>query len=117
MNFLKKVLFILIFSGSMMLLNGCSDPVSTTSCDGSLSCPNYSTNINTCCSNNSCWYEANGNTFTCNSQYDCYSAAQGVTSYCNAADTDGLATDLSLEKAKNVKLNMDLDAVYKSILE
>ena len=118
MALLKKLFFILLFSSSVVLLNACSDPVSSnTQCDGSLSCPNYNTNVNTCCNNNSCWYEANGQTFNCTSQYDCSSAAQNLVSYCNAADIDGLATDLSIEKARNVKLNIDLDAAYKNILE
>ena len=114
MQFLKKIIFSLLFTASIILINGCDSP---ESCDTSLTCSNFGTTINTCCSNTQCSYTTNGQTFNCNGT-DCSTVgAPQVVSYCEASDINDMTYKLILEKTKNIKLTYEFDGVYREILK
>ena len=115
MKTLKKLAILFLISSWMIFTTGCSEEDSA-SCDSSLYCNNYNTSIKTCCTSTKCWYETNGNTFNCNGT-SCSSAANSLANYCVGVDENNYATDLILEKAKNMKLTNELDDAYKSILK
>jgi hypothetical protein len=117
---LKKGLLGLFFTASFALLSACgggsSDDV-TACLEGGLSCPNYGTEVRTCCDDSSCWYETNGQSFSCDGQNCDYVGAPELANYCVGSGKDDLASGLLIEKAKNKALSIQLDQAHEDILK
>lgn len=118
---LRGIFLGLFFTATVALLGACGgssdDDVETTACIGGLFCPNHGTEVTTCCNENLCWYETNGQTFNCDGTVCDFVGAPELANYCVGPRTDDLASKLLIEKAKNKTLNLLLDQAHEDTLK
>ena len=116
---LRKVLLGICLVAGLALLSSCggSDDDDDEVCLGGLFCPNFGTEVITCCTSSRCYYETNGQTFNCDGTVCDFQGAPQLANYCVGRGKDDLETNLFMERSKNQALRLLLDQAHEDTLE